>query len=833
MCVCVCVCVCVHVLSLCVCMLSINNRMHKFVFIFVAVYSDVDMALSQMDPEAAEMLFPDDHNKTSSSIYLRTVTIDTSRDKHINRKRKRSVDMETDWSRDALVLLQFDGIAREEDVMEIIHILGVTLISFVPENAFIVYANCSLLWQLENIDINRLKWIGPYEPAYTIAFNTSDVSNDEPLILSIELADIADVEVTIEAIRSMSVEMISRDVTRLERLCVLTGYFMPYSIPVISRLPNVLYIEHSGMPQLNGERGCQLVADHVTNGGSELQGPGYLDFLSSHGFNDRPFDFVVDITDSGLNSGDITSPHLQNEFKDENGESRIEYCIRVSDDDVHFPVENHDIQDCNGHGTLAASVIAGFKPNGNMTSHNLFMTSQNLFDNLPFDKDGYQYSLGIAPFVRIGSTQIFTGRDARFTFPNLVTIIDHAYSKGALVSSQSWGSPPSLCHGIYDISSQIFDSLVRDARPEFAVSGGEVGNQEMVIAFSAGNVPRGYRTICNAGAAAKNTITVGSSDSFFTDVDGLCPPGDPRDVSLTFASLGPCEDNRVKPDLVAPGYQIFGLTSNSDCYNFFDFCNATLQPANQKLRYTRNVGTSFAVPFVSGASALLMEWFQMHGWVAENKRPSPAMIKAFLMNSAKFLTGIGASSLPSVLQGMGRLDIRSALLNTTKFVLVDQSVLFTKPGLFYHVNARMSDPSQATRITLVWTDAPAAPFTRRALVNDLHLLIKSQGMFFRGNMFNGPYSIPTEFDRSRSFDNINNVESVILPPNLGILSRDIEIYVTAAVIAGDGVPGNDHMMDQDFALVGCNLEGNTYKCKSLKKFRGSKIILICLKLTKC
>lgn len=727
--------------------------------------------------------------------------MDTSGDGRINgKKAKRSNNEQTNWTQQELVLLQFRDQINEDDMTEIVQVPGLRLISFVPQNAYIVHVNQSALKKLEIIQGGKLKWMGPYKPEYAIALNVSELPVREPVILSIELADIADVELTLEAIRSLSVMMISKEATVLDSLRVLTGYFMPYSIHLISQLPGVLHIEYTGMPQMSGERGCQIVSSHLTDDGAQIKGPGYLDFLASRGFKNETFDFVVDVSDSGLNDGDINSPRTQEEFKGVSSESRIKYSVRVSDEDIEFPMGEHDIHDCNGHGTLAASVIAGFKPNGNMTS-------ENLGDNFPFDGDRYQYSLGVAPFVRVGSTQIFTGREGRFTFPNLVTVIDHAYANGARISSQSWGSPRSFCHGTYDISSQIFDGLVRDARPHFAVSGGEDGNQEIVIAFSAGNVPRGFRTICNAGAAAKNTITVGSSDSFFSDFDGYCPPGDPRDVSVAFASLGPCEDNRVKPDLVAPGYQIFGLTSNSDCYSYFDFCNATHQSTNQKLRYVRNVGTSFSVPFVSGASALLMEWFQMRGWVSEGKRPSPAMIKAYLMSSASFLPGIGASSLPSVFQGMGRLDIRRALSDEVKFLLVDQSILFTKSGLFYVTKAQISDPSKDTRITLAWTDAPSAPFTRRALVNDLHLLVKIQGLFFRGNMFSGPYSIPTVFDPSRSFDNINNVESVFLPPNLGIVHREIEIFVAASSIVGDGVPGNEYMMDQDFALVGCNLEG--------------------------
>lgn len=69
--------------------------------------------------------------------------------------------------------------------------------------------------------------------------------------------------------------------------------------------------------------------------------------------------------------------------------------------------------------------------------------------------------------------------------------------------------------GAYDTASQEYDALVRDARPAGASDGGQPGNQEMVIVFSAGNnggCPA--EDLGNNGSTAKNTIVVGAGENF-------------------------------------------------------------------------------------------------------------------------------------------------------------------------------------------------------------------------------------------------------------------------------------------------------------------------------
>src|ERR1051325_7017826 len=138
---------------------------------------------------------------------------------------------------------------------------------------------------------------------------------------------------------------------------------------------------------------------------------------------------------------------------------------------------------------------------------------------------------------------------------------------------------------------------------------------------------------------------------------------------------------------------------------------------------------------------------------------SPAMTKAFLMNSARYLTGSGANdSLWSNNQGMGEVNLGTAFDGVARS-MHDQifAEKFTATGQARTYNGIVTDPSKPFRVTVAWTDAPGNT-SGAAYNNDLDLVVTVGGNTYKGNVFAGAFSTTGGMADPR-----NNVESVFLP----------------------------------------------------------------------
>ncbi|MBM4248961.1 MAG: hypothetical protein FJ149_05930 [Euryarchaeota archaeon] len=285
-----------------------------------------------------------------------------------------------------------------------------------------------------------------------------------------------------------------------------------------------------------------------------------------------------------------------------------------------------------------------------------------------------------------------------------------ALVSGAVVSSNSWGGGYA---GAYDYSAASYDSLVRDS------DAGAAGNQSISVVFSAGNEGAYGAGSISPPATAKNVIAVGATD----DSSGNNVAG--------FSSRGPCDDGRLKPDLMAPGQSV------TSCY------------ANSANSYVQMSGTSMSCPVLAGAAVIVNEYhYRNYGAV-----PSPATVKNLLINGATPMPG---QSYPGNTQGWGRLNVANSLLNTTsrRIWAEDQALpMLTGVARIYLVNVTRA---AELRVSLVWTDFCATAAAARALVNDLDLSATSpDGTRYLGNVFSSGYSAT-----NGSADNLNNVEMV-------------------------------------------------------------------------
>jgi hypothetical protein len=107
------------------------------------------------------------------------------------------------------------------------------------------------------------------------------------------------------------------------------------------------------------------------------------------------------------------------------------------------------------------------------------------------------------------------------------------------------------------------------------------------------------------------------------------------DVAQTFSSTGPSELGQLKPDIDAPGSNIFTASSNTS------------------LAFALTSGTSLATPHVAGAAALVK---QLHpSW-------TPDQVKSALMSSADpvFVDARKLAQADSLTAGAGRINVDRA-----------------------------------------------------------------------------------------------------------------------------------------------------------------------------
>ncbi|MEY2784135.1 MAG: hypothetical protein RL277_339 [Planctomycetota bacterium] len=530
----------------------------------------------------------------------------------------------------------------------------------------------------------------------------------------------------------------------------------------LARDPRVFAIEPVLEARLFDEAQGQIMAGNLNAAGTQPTGPGYLAWLASKGFpGTTPFPFSVDVVDDGVDRGSTTDVNV--EFRvggTAAGASRVTFNNNYSGDAL--------ADGGGGHGNINASIIGGYN---------------DLTGAAAEDASGYNYGLGIAPWVGIGNTKVFANSGAGVFNQPTLTRLAAAYNAGARISSNSWGYTTGTT---YNTDSQAHDQAVRDALSTTA------GNQELSIVFAAGNDGSLASTVHPPGTA-KNIITVGAAENYrMTGSDGCGIANTGADNAMdviSFSSRGPTSDARKKPEIMAPGTHIQGAASRSTVYNGVGVCNQ-YWPAGQTL-YCWSSGTSHSTPAIAGAAALVRQWHTNNGLAV----PSPAMTKAALVASASHMTGVGANdTLWSNNQGMGNVNLGRAFDGAAR-IRVDQTQVIGATGGTYTVSGNIPSSTTPFRVVLAYTDA-FGPTTGNAYVNNLDLEVTVNGTLYRGNVFSGANSIA-----GGTADLRNNLESVFLPAGT---SGSFTITVRGTNIAGDGVPGNADTTDQDFALLAYN-----------------------------
>ena len=358
---------------------------------------------------------------------------------------------------------------------------------------------------------------------------------------------------------------------------------------------------------------------------------------------------------------------------------------------------------------------------------------------------------------------------------DLKSLFQYAWDKGARIHSNSWGGGDP---GAYDQTCFQFDQFVWEHKSFCPViAAGNDGSDHN----KDGKIDLGSVT---SPGTAKNCITVGACENlrpefnaerygdWWPDDFPVAPlkgdsMADSPDQVVAFSSRGPTADNRIKPDLLAPGTFILSTRSTRLAPNNFAW---KAYPTNKKYFYMG--GTSMATPLVSGAAALVREFLRTRRGLPD---PSAALVKACLIAGAQRVPKVTtAKVLLDPHQGFGRLNLDRSFRKS--LATVEGPALKTGQK---KTTAIVVPPGAATlRIAMCYSDFPGP-----ALVNNLNLIVTApNGKRFVGN---GPVSPGAAL----TLDTANNVEVVEVP----------------AAVAGtwnvDVVAGNVPSGPQDFALA--------------------------------
>lgn len=307
---------------------------------------------------------------------------------------------------------------------------------------------------------------------------------------------------------------------------------------------------------------------------------------------------------------------------------------------------------------------------------------------------------------------------------NLYDFLADAHADGARVHTNSWGDDGTTSYTTWSQDIDRFSYDFEDSLVLFAVTNGSV-----------------LRTPENA----KNVLAVGASSNG-TAAGNHCSGG-----------RGPTNDGRRKPEIYAPGCSIVSARNSTDCST------------------RSSTGTSMACPAVTGAGALVRQYFEEGYYpsgaaVAEDARvPSAALVKATLLNATVDMTGV--AGYPSETEGWGRVLLENALMFAGDLrrlsVLEDlRNADGLSTGESREFTLEVEDAAEPLKISAVWTEPPAELLAAAATINDLDLeVVAPSGTLYRGNDIDPATGLSTT---GGAPDAINNVEMVIVAsPEIG------------------------------------------------------------------
>ncbi len=637
--------------------------------------------------------------------------------------------MRADAARPGFQLVQMQGPPKDE-WLAALNGGGARTLQYYPHNTYLVWATPAASEAVAQLGFVR--WTGAFHPAYKV---NGDLRGRSGTIRNVDVMFYSDdVKGTVAKLGALGAEVLQfhpsqPDGAFYDAIVVLEAG----KVDAVAALPEVLWLGYeSPRPGLDDEMSDQIVAGNHP-GGTPVTG--YNAHLGTLGVDGTGVTWAVIDTGVDWDHQDL-SGHLVGGYTFPGVPAG---CVAPAGNDCS----------AGGHGTHVAGIIGGDATAGFT------------------DAGGFFYGLGMAPEYSIFAMNSLVGP----AWPPAGGWQEHskrALLGGAVGGNNSWHTGEGANHG-YQASERTHDLMVRDGNFDTAV------HEPFIEVFSAGNEGPSPSTI-TPPHEAKNLIAVANS---------LNARAGSIDAIASGSSRGPAVDGRVVPTVAAPGSTIASTRNDTG-----GSCSTAIGGTSNQYAFCS--GTSMAAPHVSGAAALIVDWWR-DGHAGAN--PSPALVKALLVNTA---VDMGAADIPNFNEGWGRINVTNVITPPTPAQHWEQDAArtFGTTGEDFQVTLGVVNPGQPVKVTLVWTDAAGAVGANPALVNNLDLTVVDGANTYLGNRFVSGWSAT-----GGSTDTRNNVENVYIQlPSTGT----IDVTVAATAINGDGIPGNGDLTDQDFALVCTN-----------------------------
>jgi hypothetical protein len=588
----------------------------------------------------------------------------------------------------AYYIIQFEGPIRREWVHELER-RGIEPFGYLPNYAMLGRLDqeqCDMVKTLP-----RVRWVGAYQPACKIQHGLLDARGFREVVIQLMPGEAR--EGLVDFITENGGTIIEALTTSFATT-VRAGISADL-ISEVARLPEVLWIQEWTVPEIANNQ-CQWVTQTGWQASPQPDTSTAVRTAWRRGV--RGQHVILSTTDTGLNlDHDL--------FRDPDMPVSAPGIWPDHRKVVAFKLyQGADAGENVYHGSHVNGTVAGDDSATGGTSYYDGMSIKGRLYFVDLTNAGGSFVIGgdLTPLW----DSVYLGRGLP---DSLRPILQH---------SGSWGAGNSV--GDYEVMDASTDAYCW-AHPDF------------LNIFAAGN-EGGPRRLRNPGIA-KNVLTVGATGN-----------GTASNTLAGFSSRGPTQDNRIKPNICAPGVSLYSAL-----------------PAPSTNGYTAASGTSMATPAVNGAVGLmrcyLREGYYPTGTPVQGNRIN--YISSALLRSLAVVSGdpnVGAYVIPSTDIGWGRIDVDSVL-----YFAGDQRKLLIKDDTSgvgtgeYREDQFVVSFAIPLKIALAWTDTAAAAAANPTLVNDLNLeVIDPFGNSYRGNQYASGQSEPNP----AGWDNRNVEECV-------------------------------------------------------------------------